>query len=49
MATEYSTNLTDLKLDIGMTIQKLQAGEELDMIEELFAINKAIHTILTRH
>ncbi len=45
---EFSTNLSDLKLDIGIMIQKLQNGEEDDppiIIENLENIQKSITKI----
>ena len=48
---EFSDNLMDLKLDIGMMIQKFQNGEEDDpelVIENLGKIQGAIQKIIGR-
>ena len=43
---EYSSNMTDLKLDIGMTIQEIQTGEEIDVVEHLESIQTAIFKMM---
>ena len=46
---EYSTNITDLKLEIGMYIQELQNGEHEDNeIENLQDIQTALHKMFIR-
>jgi hypothetical protein len=44
--TKYSTNIIDLKSDIGMTIQEIQAGEDKDIVEELEDIRTALAKML---
>ena len=50
MKPEYSTNCMDLSLDIGMTIQKIQAGEiDTDyIIPHLEEIRTAVNKISER-
>jgi len=47
---EYSSNILDLKLDIGMTIQLIQSGEIStdDEIEHLRGIQTALHKIFLK-
>jgi hypothetical protein len=48
MNQEYSDNLMDLNLDIGLLIQNSQAGNEIDFEQELYAIQRAITKITNR-
>ena len=47
---EYSSNVLDLKMDIGMTIQLIQSGEisSDDEIEHLRGIETALYKIFLR-